>query len=794
MQITVKRLRLWILSAAGLLVVVLAGFFLYSMLRFRREVKDLPRELGANIQQTANGFTYSQSSGGHTLFTIQASKLKQFRNGQALLHEVKIILYGPPGTHRQDTIHGTDFSYNPKTGVAQSQGEVQIDVQSPAQQGQASASNTIHVKTSGLTFDSKTGEATTSQYTEFASPKGSGHAVGAAYNSRTGLLILNSQVLLNTTTQKGTSVQVQARHLSFWRDKQQAVLTQAVLHSPQQTASAQMATLDFRKDGTADHLTAQGQVHITTVNGAEVEASDAEAALDAKSQPQLVHLTGGVRFDNHAPQQTMHGTAGSAQLTFASFGTSRLLQHALLQNAVHLVAQRTGLPNGGTATRDVQGQTVNIVFAPAPGGRKSLAKTVQIDQGARIALRTVYAHAPEQRTVIQGDHLVAQLSHGNLLRVLDGTGHTQVASLGKDGARNTTQSDTLHVTFAPASPTRRTPPGMPKTAPGTEEVATSQIQQAVASGHVVLHQQPAPSRKSGKPAQPVTAWAQQATYLAAGQITQLRGRPRLEQGSSFELAANAIDYARVTGHATAVGDVKATYRRLPGSKPSANTLGNTQEPAHVLAARAEFFQQKGQAFFYGAPSQLARMWQGGDAVWAPVIELDQKQQQLYAYGTGSAPDVKTYFTAALGANGQASVVRAYSQKLMYSEKSRIADFTGKVEAIDAMGTLDASTVRMELAPASSSANKSASTQLQRMIASGGVTLTQPGREAVGSKLVYTGSDERFVLTGTPHALPYLVDRAHGRTTGNALIFNNRDDSVEIIGGKGSAVTETRVPR
>ncbi|ACO33040.1 MULTISPECIES: LPS export ABC transporter periplasmic protein LptC [Acidobacterium] len=791
MQITVKRLRLWILSAAGLLVVVLAGFFLYSILRFRREVKDLPRELGANIQQTANGFTYSQSSGGHTLFTIQASKLKQFRNGQALLHKVKIILYGPPGTHRQDTIHGTDFRYNPKTGVAQSEGDVEIDVESPAGEGQSSAANTIHVKTSGLTFDSKSGEASTSRYTEFASPKGSGHAVGASYNSKTGMLVLNSSVVLQTVTQKGAPVQVQAAHLSFLRDQEQAVLLEPVLHSPQQTASAQTATLYFRKDGTADHLTAQGQVHITTPKGAVVDARNAEAMLDAKSQPQIVHLTGGVRFDNQTPQQSLHGTAGNAQLTFASFGDNRLLQHVRLQQAVNITALRIGLPHGGTATRHLQGQIANIAFMPAPGNRKSIAKTVQIDQGARIALRTLSPHQPPQHTVIQGDHLVAQLIHGNALRVLDGTGHTQVASLAKDGALNTTASDTLHVTFAATPPPRRGKTA--KSQQGTE-IATSQMDQAIASGHVVMHQQPEFSAKPGKHAQPVTAWAQTATYLANNQTVQLRGSPRLQQGSSFELAADAIDYQRATGHATADGHVKATYRRQPGSKQPAATFGNTQEPSHVIAARAELFQSKSQAFFYGTASQPARLWQGGDSVWAPVIELDQKTQQLLAHGSGNAPVVKTYFTAALGSRSQPGVVQARSRTLAYSEKSRIADFAGEVEAIDAMGTLHASSVRMQLAPPSSSAGKSAATQLQRMVASGGVTLTQPGREAVGSRLVYTGSDERFVLTGTPHALPYLTDRAHGRTTGRALIFNNQSDSVEIIGGKGSTVAPARVPR
>lgn len=108
---------------------------------------------------------------------------------------------------------------------------------------------------------------------------------------------------------------------------------------------------------------------------------------------------------------------------------------------------------------------------------------------------------------------------------------------------------------------------------------------------------------------------------------------------------------------------------------------------------------------------------------------------------------------------------------------------------------------MQLAPAraqavraSSSMSPMNSAQLERMVATGGVHLVEPGREAVGQKLVYTGENEQFVLTGSPEARPYLVDREHGRTSGAALIFNNQNDSVEIIKGEGSAVTVTRAPR
>src|SRR5271155_5273126 len=168
MRVTVARLRLGIVALACLLLLVLAAFFGYARYRLHRFAKDLPAKLGIDIQQTANGFTYSQSSKGHTFFTIHASKLVQRKNGgQATLHDVDITLYGPEGSNRADKIYGSDFDYDPQTGIASAKGEVQIDLgglgaaqspQSGAAEDAQRQGNTIHVKTSGLTFNSKTGD------------------------------------------------------------------------------------------------------------------------------------------------------------------------------------------------------------------------------------------------------------------------------------------------------------------------------------------------------------------------------------------------------------------------------------------------------------------------------------------------------------------------------------------------------------------------------------------------------------------------------------------------------------
>jgi lipopolysaccharide export system protein LptA len=83
-------------------------------------------------------------------------------------------------------------------------------------------------------------------------------------------------------------------------------------------------------------------------------------------------------------------------------------------------------------------------------------------------------------------------------------------------------------------------------------------------------------------------------------------------------------------------------------------------------------------------------------------------------------------------------------------------------------------------------------QLDHMVAQGNVVVVQPTRKAEGQTLVYTASDDKFVLTGGP---PSIFDAERGKITGVSLTFFRADDRV-LVEGKASTpvVTQTRVAR
>ena len=292
-------------------------------------------------------------------------------------------------------------------------------------------------------------------------------------------------------------------------------------------------------------------------------------------------------------------------------------------------------------------------------------------------------------------------------------------------------------------------------------------------------------------------------------------------------AASTISAARVvleqdSGNATADGSVKVSYSQA-----------GSAEPVHVLATRAELNHDAARATFYGGSAAngpgLARMWQpgtngqGGSQIEAPILIFDQEQKRLTAHseipgtlGTVHAVLADTSSTespdARPAANDRAKprrqgLARITGTQMVYSDADRQAVFTGGVKLLDATGEVQAQQATVYLAAASTGKTSKVGASfpapglfggsVERIVATQRIEITQPGRKATGERLVYTASDQMFVLTGTAAAPPKVVDAAQGTTTGAALRFHSGDGSVVVSGRDGDATaqrvhTETQV--
>jgi lipopolysaccharide export system protein LptA len=802
MRTTAERLRVLIVVISGLLILALAGFYGYARWQRRHFIKDLPARLGLSIQQSGDGYTVSSSVKDHTQYTIHAAKFVQFKGGGRMaLHNVSITLYGPKDSGRSDHIYGSDFEYDPQSGTASAQGEVQIDLAGPgpatdsAKEGSADGDasqvdkRTIHVKTSGVTFNKNTGFATTDQYVEFHFSKAAGSAVGASFDSKAGLLALKSKVQLTSST-NGQPLVVRAANAQVLRDSRQAFLLKPITDFQKERSSADEAVVNFRADGSAEAIDAKGHVHLASETGANLDAGQAHIDLDDTSHPKQAEMNGGVLFISQDPVHHLHGNSQSATLTFDDDSN---LKHAQLRTAVSFVDEmQAGVGDSlGTATRQVRASKVDIDLLAGPD-HKSLPSKLLAQGEASVLLRSIPSPGAEQSTAISADLLLATLVNGNSVTSLHGSGNTKIVDMAQNGSTNTSTGDVLDVTF---SESQTHPTGGPaslrksKSAKhegiGATPSNANQVESAVQQGHVALEQTPA-KQQAGETA--VHATADRADYRAPDQVLRLTGSPRLNNGQ-LDVSAGSIEYHRDTGDAAATGTVKATYLEKTAAKPV--TLGG-QGSVHIVADEADLNHASGDTVFRGH----ARIWQGANSVAAPVIELSRARMTLSAHGAdkSSGAAVSATFATALGQNHQPGVARIRSQALFYSDAERKGDFHGAVVADDSTGKIQADQAEVILAPAPPAGSKGGQSPLDRMVASGHVILTQPDRHAEGTKLVYTESNGVYGLTGTGSTPPKLTDRQHGTVTGSSLTFNSRDDSVSVSGGQQSSVTQTRAPK
>jgi lipopolysaccharide export system protein LptA len=832
MNVSVERLRVWLLAGAGLLVMVIASFLGYAHYRAHRFLTNLPKKLGVNVRRETNGFTYSQSVQGRTIYTIHAAKAVERADGKVTLHDVGIVLYGRK-EDRADRIYGKEFEYDQKNEIIRADGEVHIDLQAPAaadanakmdyaagkdlhptpeqkqkQEHEAKDGRLIHVTTSGLVFSQKQGVAATDNGIEFETGGLTGHAVGADYNSDSGIVVLHSAVRV-TGLERDRPVVLTASRAELDRQHERAFLTQAKYVAmggkggTGETAEARDVVVHLRPDGTVERVEAEGDVKLTNGLGSSMEAPRGEMTLSAQSQPQSAVMVGGVKYTADEPLRQGKGEAAEVRTGFDKAGHP---EHVVMTGAVHLKERvRTDATGEAWGERELNAGQMDVALSTDKTGKTLLRDTKATGSAQLKVMNPAVKGGGATSSALAGDVLTAhfvRVGDADHLAEVHGDGHTSMHRVDAKGVIETSSGDSLVANFRPV--TAGAPRGSDVAGKGE---GADEISSATEQGHVVMTELPV--KKPGDSAAPVEerVTAERAVYDGELERTTLTGNVQVSDGTSV-LWADRVVSEQKTGDATADGSVKASFVQA----------GSDAEPVHVLAARAELKHDAQVAKFYGVTGKPARLWQGASQVDAPVIEFEQKHKRLLAHGEGfGAPGaVHTVLvsggssakpeTAKAGkqvGGGKTSVVRVVSRELVYSDEARRADFTGGVQVDGSDGSLRGQQAVVYLQAAKTAVAGGAAAEgfmggsVERVVASGHIEMQQPGRRASGEQLVYTASDGMFVLTGTAKVLPKVVDDQRGTVTGTSLRFHAGDENVVVSNEGDSGVgqhvrTETRV--
>ena len=777
----IAHLRKWLVgSAIGLLVIVTVSFYI-AKLKVTPTLHTVPQKLGIDIQQTSEGFTLSKSEGGRTIYTIRASNAVQFKKGgHADLKNVHIVVYGK-AHDRFDQIYGNEFTYDPETGDIHGIGEVHIDLEGnaegPTKPDQAppdELKNPVHIVTSSLTFNQKTGQAHTDEEVQFRTLQASGTAKGAYYDSNTNQLQLKSDVHIITTGDNAADIFGASGYIK--KDPREAVLLNAAIYQTDRTLTTDKLTMLFEPDNTIQHAQAEGNVNIEVRGPTIVDITGPRADLNMGSQNAVVQaiVSGGAKYNTRGDNLS-HGAADTFILDFEADNQPRyfhMVTNARMRQEpqpgkpgspgqpMEIVADRLDfvLENGNELkTGDTVGKAQITVF-PAPSGTKPSKATAKPGQdfGSSNAI-----------TVATAGKFHATFGDENRIRTLHGSPDAHIVSTSPGEPNKVSTSENLDVTFAPEG--------------GVEKL--------VQTGDFQYHE---PSLKPGTGGRAM--FAEKATYPPADQILVLNGSPRvIDNGTTT--TADLVRLNRQTGEAFADGNVKTTYSDLK-SQPNGALLASS-DPVHVTALHMTSKQQPGVAHYTGN----VRLWQTNNVVRAPLIDFDQQNRSIVAHAD-TAQSVSSLFVQQ-GQDGKLSPVDVTADQLTYVDTDRRARYTGNVLAKSNNGTINAEQIDVYLKPAEQANENQRTTtaktaspsipgsegpsKIDHMVAVGKVVVTEPNRRAVGSRLVYTADDGKYYLTGETAS---IFDAEHGTTWGDSLTFYSRDDRV-LVESQHAPPTVTR---
>ena len=781
----------WSAATALVLAALTVGVYFKRGWTRHIERKNAPEAAPVNVERQSSHLTFSKGEGTQKVFTIEASKSTDFKGLNASdLEGVKITIFGKDGA-RHDTMETHTCRYSKDSGDIACAGDVAILLMSAdewrATGGRPDAPGAMKIETHGMAFNRASGEAKTEELVHFYFATGSGQAVGAEYHSEEGTLRLQHAVKLRVdqpvaanskseASAKKEPVEITGSRMDFSRDHGTIQLSgpaQAQTQGQRLTAAAMLLELDenFR----ARRLIAQSnggeaRPEFLAERGAgrqELTADEIAASFSPQGWISHVEANGNVSGASSQGQQTQSAKSRNASMEMVAGQNAP--KSLVLTGAVD--ARTTSSANQDD-TRRMTTEKLRLAFAekqteksgktPPPRGTK-LASAESPGPGRLELSDTGNASAKASQTVVQGNQLSMRFDAAGKASRLEVKGNVR---------------------------TERTIAG------ADQQTATAQ------NGFVDL--------------QPQGSWS----FMELSDNVQLKEGTRSAQADRAEFV-RAEQTVMLTGHATArdattltsakkltlwqaTGDIRGEGG-VHSSDVSARSGAAQLSPvvSNVSADQLTGNSKTGRALYTGH----ARLWQGDSVLEGDSIELLKNERKMVAVGNAravfpQAPSNPNATAERTAAQIQKPVLwHAQSAKMTYWDQENRARLEQNVVVQSPDEKITAQTVDLyflrapkgaSAAPAGSSADSLGAQQINRAVATGGVTVLQGERRAVAERGEYTAADGKFVMTG---GTPTIFDLTEGTTTGRQLTFFLSDATIIVDSENGSrTLTKHRVEK
>jgi len=764
----------WLLLAAILLILGgTAGTYIYQLRVAKQSQVPVPASIAPNSTVTAQDWEWSRSDQGKTVVKIRAHALRQVADtGRIELEGVRLELY-QRDKNLYDLVKSPKADFNQSEGKLFSNGEVEITLNVPV--GQEPTPKLTTIKSSGVTFESKSGKASTDRPAAFRFASGDGTCTGADYDPANKELHLWKDVKLNMTgdgtrkpmhVETGNLVYKEAASVVWLLPSAKMVRGESVVDS------AGSAVINL-KDGEIKSIDALKAHGVNTYPKRKLDYYADSVHVDYNDQGTVSKMEGrgNARLNSVSDVADTALTADNVFMDFANQDGESVLTHTAGNG--HAVVESKPLPDPAKKVKVQETRILrsNFVDLYMRAGGQEIEK---VQTQAPGVLEFLPNMPDEHRRLVNGERMTITYGPKNTIQnFVTNNAATETFPSGNEVLK--------------AAKEKKPAPVVSKTASVNMTAdfdAKGQLKTIKQWDHFTFDE-------GDRHARAVTAILENDKNLMD-----------LETGARIwePTASTDADHIKIdqkTSNFTADGHVNTS--QLPDSskdlKKKAATAGLLDEDKPTQATADHMTSaNKNKLLHYEGNAVL---WQESNRITADKVDIDREKQILRASGKVVTEFLDKPPAVEKPADGAMAKITAplavftivKAPDLVYTDSDRLAHYTGgatlarpglDVKGREIRAFLKEQKKEDKAKPAATAAEDDGGSRLDKAFADGDVEINEvtPQRKRVGTGMhsEYYTADDKIILRGNEAV---LVDSVKGTSQGAELTYYKDEDKLVV---------------
>lgn len=722
-----------------------------------------PAALPANSSATALQYEFSRADHGRQVVRVTADSSRQLQDSGAVeLTNLQLNLYLPDGQH-YDRIKSPKADFSQTDLKLVSNNEVEITLSVPIE-GQP-ATQLTSIKTSGITFESKTGRASTDRATTFTFANGTGSSTGATYDPSTHELHLlkNVKVDMHGEGAKSKVMHIETNDLTYKELTSEIWLLPTARLVREETTINAGPTIVIMKDKVIDHIDARFAHGVDNYPKRKLNyAADLlHVAYDEEGKVKRISGAGNASLVNAAEASNTTMTADNVDMDFITNEDGEsILTHTLGHGKAAIESKPIPDPTGKTKPAETRLLKSDVIDLFMREGGKEIERVQTQAPGSMEFLPNIPA---QHHRIMTGERMTIVY-----------------------GAKNEIQSfvsnNVTTETFPDAAEVARNLKAKKPPLPNSKTASVNMTAEFDEKGQMKTMRQwdNFTYQEGDRQARAALAVLENDKNM----MDLLRNARISDASGSTDAEHIAID--QKTGDFKADGHVNTSHLPDKPDKKQSSGLLDGDQPVQGMAARMTSAHKNMVVHYEGN----AMLWQGTDRITSDIIDIDREKHVIVASGKVVTQMIdKQKEDTPKDAILPFTVVK--SDKLVYTDLDRVAHYTGGCNLTRPGLFVKSDEIRSFLKEKDKDAKPGeddGGSRLEKAVSDGNVEIvdTTPVRKRTGNGVhaEYYTDEDKIVLDGDPAK---TVDNIRGNSQGKELVYFTTDDKLTAEGAPSKQV-------